>query len=100
MVLIGIELGLIAALVSTLVLSSLVYGVSTTDPLTMFSTAVLQVAAAGLASWAPAMRAASWPQPSRCARTRVACLQRRGSCHAVTRGASAHSDLERLERRE
>ena len=58
MALIGVALGLAGALAATRVLASLVYGVSTTDPLTMGATAALLLGAAALASWVPAMRAA------------------------------------------
>jgi predicted lysophospholipase L1 biosynthesis ABC-type transport system permease subunit len=58
MALLGVALGLAAALAATRVLASLVYGVSTTDPLTMAATAALLLGAAALASWVPAMRAA------------------------------------------
>jgi predicted permease len=58
MALLGIALGLGGALVATRVLASLLYGVSTSDPLTMTATAVLLLVAATLASWVPAMRAA------------------------------------------
>jgi ABC-type antimicrobial peptide transport system permease subunit len=57
MAVLGIALGLAGALVATRVLASLVYGVSTTDPLTLAATAALLLGAAGLASWVPAMRA-------------------------------------------
>ena len=58
MALLGVALGLAGALAATRVLASLVYGVSTTDPMTMVATAALLLAAAALASWVPAMRAA------------------------------------------
>src|SRR5262249_4006877 len=58
MALLGVAFGLVGALVATRVLSSLVYGVSTTDPLTMAATGGLLLGAAALASWVPAMRAA------------------------------------------
>src|SRR4029077_16883348 len=58
MALLGVALGLAGALVATRVLASLVYGVSTTDPLTLAATAALLLGAAALASWVPAMRAA------------------------------------------
>ena len=56
--LLGVALGLAGALAATRVLASLVYGVSTTDPLTMAATAAILLGAAALASWVPAMRAA------------------------------------------
>jgi putative ABC transport system permease protein len=58
MALLGVALGLAGALVATRVLVSLVYGVSTIDPLTLAGTAALLLGAAALASWVPAMRAA------------------------------------------
>ena len=58
MALLGVALGLAGALAATRVLASLVYGVSTTDPLTMAATAALLLGAAALASLVPAMRAA------------------------------------------
>jgi predicted permease len=58
MALLGVALGLAGALAATRVLASLVYGVSTTDPLTLAATGALLLGAAALASWVPAMRAA------------------------------------------
>lgn len=58
MALLDVALGLAGALAATRVLASLVYGVSTTDPLTMAATAALLLGAAALASLVPAMRAA------------------------------------------
>jgi len=56
--LLGVVLGLSGALASTRVLSSLVYGVSTSDPVTLAGTTALLLGAAGLASCVPAIRAA------------------------------------------
>ena len=53
----GVGLGIIGALAATRVLSALVYGVSTTDPLTLASTAAVLIVSAALASWIPARRA-------------------------------------------
>jgi predicted permease len=53
----GVVLGLAGALVGTRVLASLVYGVSTTDPLTLVVTALVLGAAGLAASWIPARRA-------------------------------------------
>ena len=59
MALLDVALGLAGALAATRVLASLVYGVSTTDPLTMAATAACPLlGAAALASLVPAMRAA------------------------------------------
>lgn len=53
----GVGLGIFGALAATRVLSALVYGVSTTDPLTLASTAAVLIVSAALASWIPARRA-------------------------------------------
>ena len=53
----GVALGVVGALAGTRVLSSLVYRVSTTDPLTLLATAGVLVLSALLASWIPARRA-------------------------------------------
>jgi putative ABC transport system permease protein len=55
--LLGVGLGLVGALLGTRVLASLVYQVSTTDPLTLAATAAVLLASAVLASWVPARRA-------------------------------------------
>jgi putative ABC transport system permease protein len=55
---VGIVLGILAALFSSRVLSSLVYGVSTSDPLTFAGVTLLFAAIAALASYIPARRAA------------------------------------------
>ena len=56
---IGIALGLAGAWGVSRVLSSLLYGVSATDPLTYLGTAAGLAGVAFLASWIPARRAAS-----------------------------------------
>jgi putative ABC transport system permease protein len=53
----GVGLGLLGALAGTRLLASLVYRVSTADPLTLISAAGVLVCAAALASWLPAWRA-------------------------------------------
>jgi len=55
--LLGVALGVVAALLGTRVLASLIYGVSKTDPLTLVATAAVVLAAGVLASWIPALRA-------------------------------------------
>ncbi len=54
---VGVAIGLLSGLVATRALASLVYGVSTTDPLTLAATGALLVACAAVASWVPALRA-------------------------------------------
>ena len=54
---IGIMIGVCGALVTTRLLSSLLYGVSATDPLTFVAVAVTLLAVALLACWIPAWRA-------------------------------------------
>jgi len=55
--LLGVALGVVAALLETRVLASLIYGVSRTDPMTLAATAAVVLASAILASWVPALRA-------------------------------------------
>jgi putative ABC transport system permease protein len=58
LVLIGIVLGLGTSFVLTRVMSSLLFGVSATDPLTYISISILLISVALLASYIPARRAA------------------------------------------
>jgi predicted permease len=53
----GIVLGIVGALILSRVLSSLVYGITTTDPPTLVGVAVLLAAVAFVACYAPARRA-------------------------------------------
>jgi putative ABC transport system permease protein len=57
LVLLGLALGLAGALAMTRFIKSMLFGVSTTDPLTFGSTAVMLIAVALLACWFPARRA-------------------------------------------
>ena len=58
LVLIGVGVGLVAALALTRVMRSLLYEVETTDPLTFIAGALLLVVTAFLSCWLPARRAA------------------------------------------
>lgn len=55
--LLGVIIGVAAALPAARALGTLVYGVSTTDPLTLTATGALLIGASVLASWVPARRA-------------------------------------------
>jgi putative ABC transport system permease protein len=56
--LIGVAIGLSAALAMTRVMASLLFGVSSTDPLTFVVISLLLIAVAALACYLPARRAA------------------------------------------
>jgi len=56
--LVGVVIGLVAALATTRLFSKLLFGVSPTDPVVMVSVAATLVLVAGLAAFAPARRAA------------------------------------------
>jgi putative ABC transport system permease protein len=55
--LIGLGIGLVLAVTSTRVLSSMLYGISPTDPITLGATALVLLLVALLASYLPARRA-------------------------------------------
>jgi putative ABC transport system permease protein len=55
--LIGLGIGLVLAVTSTRVLSSMLYGISPTDPITLAATALVLLLVALLASYLPARRA-------------------------------------------
>ena len=57
LVLIGVAIGVVATLVSTRFISSLLFGVSATDPVTVAGATLLLVLVAALASLLPALRA-------------------------------------------
>jgi putative ABC transport system permease protein len=57
LVLTGVAIGLAAAFVLTRVMSTLLFGVSSTDPLTFISISIVLIGVAVLASYVPALRA-------------------------------------------
>jgi putative ABC transport system permease protein len=57
LVLTGVAIGLAAAFVLTRVMSTLLFGVSPTDPVTFISISIVLVSVAVLASYVPALRA-------------------------------------------
>jgi putative ABC transport system permease protein len=56
--LIGLAMGLIAAMAAARLVASLLYGVTATDPLTLIGGSLLMLTVATVASWLPARRAA------------------------------------------
>jgi putative ABC transport system permease protein len=56
--LIGVAVGISAALAMTRLMASMLFGVSSTDPLTFISISLLLIAVAALACYVPARRAA------------------------------------------
>jgi ABC-type antimicrobial peptide transport system permease subunit len=56
---VGVAIGLVAALGVTRLMSSLLFGIAPTDPMAYAAALAVIVAAAGLASWLPARRAAA-----------------------------------------
>jgi predicted permease len=59
MALVGVVLGLLGCIAATRVLSTFLFGITATDPLTLGGVALLLVAAASAASYIPARRAAA-----------------------------------------
>jgi putative ABC transport system permease protein len=57
LVITGVTIGLAAAFVLTRVMSSLLFGISATDPITFLAISIVLVAVALLASYVPALRA-------------------------------------------
>jgi putative ABC transport system permease protein len=57
LVLAGVVIGLVAALILTRVMSSLLFGVSATDPITFIAISLVLMSVAVLASYLPARRA-------------------------------------------
>jgi putative ABC transport system permease protein len=55
----GVGVGLVAAYALTSIMSSMLFGVKATDPLTFASMVVLFLGIAAISSWLPARRAAS-----------------------------------------
>lgn len=56
---VGIVIGIIASVMTTRLLSSVLFGVNPTDPLTLFSVSAIMLIIAGLASYVPVQRAMS-----------------------------------------
>jgi ABC-type antimicrobial peptide transport system permease subunit len=53
----GVTLGLVAALISSRLLASLLFGVRPSDPIHILTVAVVSTAIAAFAAWVPARRA-------------------------------------------
>jgi ABC-type antimicrobial peptide transport system permease subunit len=53
----GVAIGLVGAIALSRTLAGLVFGVSATDPVTLFSVGALLAAVAAFASWVPGRRA-------------------------------------------
>jgi len=70
LVLLGVGIGLVAATALSRFISSLLYGTSATDPAVFLATSVMLTAAAALAAYVPAQRAARL-EPVGCAQIRV-----------------------------
>ncbi len=56
---VGVALGVFGALLATRLMASLLFGVSTTDPLTFVATATILLVVTAVASFIPARRAAN-----------------------------------------
>ena len=59
MAFLGVVLGMLGCLAATRVLSTFLFGISATDPLTLLAVSLLLMAAAIVASYIPARRAAA-----------------------------------------
>lgn len=66
--LVGLAIGMVGAVVATRLMTTLLYGVSTTDPVTYAAIALLLAVVAFFASWLPARRAVA-TEPTTALRT-------------------------------